>query len=134
MMNINIIIQGNPITKKNHSQIIRNKKTGKTMLIPSKQYNNYLPVFVKECMAQHVYQKHINTPINIKCLYYMKTKRKVDLTNLLSATCDLLMSAGVIEDDNCTIVISHDGSRVFYDKDNPRVEIEITDTQNTFPN
>ena len=31
----------------------------------------------------------------------------------------------VLEDDNYTIVESHDGSRVFYDKENPRVHIFI---------
>lgn len=57
----------------------------------------------------------------------MKTKRKVDLTNLLSGTMDCLVAAGVIEDDNCKIAYSHDGSYVCYDKENPRVEIEITE-------
>jgi Holliday junction resolvase RusA-like endonuclease len=63
--------------------------------------------------------------VNIKCLYYMGTRRKVDLVNLLEATCDILTDAGVIADDNSRIVAGHDGSRVLYDKDRPRVEIEI---------
>lgn len=55
----------------------------------------------------------------------MKTKHRVDLTNLLAATCDILTDCGVIADDNYKIVVSHDGSRVDFDKSNPRVEIEI---------
>jgi hypothetical protein len=55
----------------------------------------------------------------------MPTKHRVDLVNLLEATCDILVKANVLEDDNSNIIISHDGSRVLYDKDNPRVEIEI---------
>ena len=55
----------------------------------------------------------------------MPTRHKVDLTNLLNATCDILVEAGTIEDDNSRIIVSHDGSRVLYDKENPRVEIEI---------
>ena len=59
----------------------------------------------------------------------MPTRHRVDLTNLLNATNDILVKAGVLEDDNCKIVVSHDGSRVFYDKENPRVEIEITEVE-----
>jgi hypothetical protein len=43
---------------------------------------------------------------------------------------DCLVSAGVIEDDNCKIAASHDGSYVDYDKENPRVEIVITNKEN----
>ena len=57
----------------------------------------------------------------------MGTRHKVDLTNLLSATMDILVKYRVIEDDNKDIAYSNDGSRVKYDKTNPRVEIEITD-------
>ena len=56
----------------------------------------------------------------------MPTRRRVDLNNLLEAATDLLVSAGVLKDDHCGIVVSHDGSRVLYDKDNPRTEITIT--------
>ena len=55
----------------------------------------------------------------------MPTKRKVDITNLLSALDDMLVKAGVIKDDNRNIVASHDGSLVLHDKERPRIEIEI---------
>ena len=58
-------------------------------------------------------------------MYYMDTHRRVDLVGLLQATDDLLVKAGVVQDDNSNIIASHDGSRVRYDKDNPRVEIDI---------
>lgn len=76
-----------------------------------------------------VYKRHINTPINMKVLYYMPTRHRVDLVNLLEATCDILVKAGVLEDDNCRIVVSHDGSRVLYDKENPRAEIYIEEVE-----
>ena len=57
--------------------------------------------------------------------------------NLLAAVDDLLVEAGIIADDNSKIVVSHDGSRVLYDKENPRTEITITrapgDWQMTIP-
>lgn len=68
----------------------------------------------------------IDYPVNMKCLYFMPTKRLVDLANLLEATCDILVHYRVLRDDNSRIIVSHDGSRVQYDKKNPRVEIEIS--------
>ena len=90
-----LVLYGNPATKKNSMQIFKNHKTG---------------------------QRY---PINLKCVYYRKTKRCVDLNNLLAATCDILKDYGVITDDNYKIVKSVDGSRVLFDKERPRVEIEI---------
>lgn len=68
---------------------------------------------------------HIDKPVNVKCLFYMPTRRKCDLTNLLEAIDDILVKTGVLADDNYTVVAAHDGSRVYYDKDNPRTEIYI---------
>ena len=56
--------------------------------------------------------------------------RKVDLTNLLEAADDALVTAGVLADDNSKIVVSHDGSRVLLDRDKPRTEIYITEASN----
>lgn len=55
----------------------------------------------------------------------MPTKHKVDLTNLMNATHDLLQDAKIIADDSSDIVKSVDGSRVELDRENPRVEITI---------
>ena len=54
-----------------------------------------------------------------------ETRRRVDLVNLLEATCDMLVHYGILQDDKSDIVYSHDGSYVSYDKNNPRTEIEI---------
>lgn len=75
----------------------------------------------------------IETPIRIQYLFYMATRRKVDSLNLCAAADDLLVTAGIITDDNASIVKSHDGTRVLYDKQNPRTEIYITDYQEDVP-
>ena len=119
---LKIVIEGNPITKKNHGQIIMAK--GHPIMLPSKPYVEY-EKHCKQFMPS--LDKPIDYPINLKCTYYMETKRKCDITNLLQATCDILVKYKVFEDDNYTIVSSVDGTNVQYDKDNPRVEIEITE-------
>lgn len=115
-----IIIPINPITKKNHSQIVMIK--GKPIVIPSKPYQEYERK-CKEYIPK--LDKPINYPINLKCFYFMETRRKCDITNLLQATCDILVKYKVLEDDNYSIIESFDGTRVYYDKENPRVEINI---------
>ena len=112
-----------PITKKNHQDIIWNKKTKSPMIIPSKQYRK----FEKAC-AEFIPQmpfQMFDCPVNVKCEYYMPTHRKVDLVNLEEATLDVLVKYGILFDDNSNIVASMDGSRVLYDKEHPRTEIEI---------
>ena len=115
---------GNPATKKNSQAIKVNWSTGKRYISQSDRYLAY----ERDCLWQigAKYKKNIDYPITLKCVYYRKNRKKVDLNNLYSATCDILAAAGVIKDDDFKIVASMDGSRVRFDKDNPRVEIEIT--------
>ena len=121
---INLTIPIEPRTKKNSQQIIMCK--GRPMIIPSKQYKEY----EKQALIYLMFNPLIiDYPVNVECHYYMKTRRKVDLVNLLECTLDVLVRAGILEDDNSSIVVSHDGSRVHYDKENPRTEIIITEVK-----
>lgn len=109
-----------PVTKKNHQEIRRNAKTGKPFVAQSKQYQEY-----EQAASFFLPPWGIDYPVNVKAVYYMPTRRRVDLINLHSALHDVLVKAGVVTDDNCKIIVSTDGSRVDYDKDHPRTEIEI---------
>lgn len=122
---IKITIPLPPITKKNSQQIrwryVRSKRT--PYIAPSEAYIKYENVAMWY-MPKNIF---IDAAVTIKCLFYMPTRRKCDLTNLLEAVDDILVKAGVLADDNYTIIESHDGSRVLYDKDNPRTEIYISE-------
>ena len=121
---IRYCIKRPPITKKNSQQILMNKKTGRPFIMPSRKYREY-----EEAAIWHLYPKPqapIDYPVNVQCVFYMPTLRLVDLTNLLEAAADVLVHAGILADDNSRIVVAHDGSRVSYDKLNPRTEITIT--------
>lgn len=120
MKELTIIVNIPPRTKKNSQQIILVR--GRPMLLPSKLYLQ----FEKDCEPyMPKIDKPIDYPVNVKCLYYMPTRRRVDLNNLLEATTDMLVHYKVLEDDNSRIVVSHDGCMVSIDKDNPRTEIYI---------
>lgn len=129
METINFIIPLAPITKKNSQQQIeigercpRCRRGKRTVPIPSARFKKY------EQESGH-FIKHrndkIDCPVNIKAIYYMPTKRRVDLTNLHEALHDILVDYGVIADDNANIIVGTDGSRVKYDKNSPRTEVTI---------
>ena len=67
----------------------------------------------------------IDTPVRVQYLFYMATRRKVDSLNLCATADDLLVEVGILKDDNSSIIKNHDGTRVLYDKQNPRTEIFI---------
>jgi len=117
-----IVIPLQPITKKGNPTIIKVK--GRPIVLPSNQYLKY----ERDAGIYLIKYKNMNIdyPINFKTVYYMGTKRRVDLGNLQQATCDMLVKYKVLADDNCKIVASMDGSRVYYDKESPRTEITIT--------
>ena len=123
---LKIVIPINAVTKKNHGRIIQKKtKFGKSIpiMLPSEAYTKY----EAKCKAyMPILEKPIDFPINLECHYYLETRRKCDLTNLLQATCDILVKYKIIEDDNYSIVASFDGTKAEYDKENPRTEIYIT--------
>lgn len=107
-----------PVTKKNHGQIVM--AHGRPVLLPSPQYRSY-----ERDARIFVPQDRIEGPVEVTARFYMPTKRRVDLTNLLEALDDLLVTCGLLPDDNYTIIVSHDGSRVLHDKENPRTEVDI---------
>ena len=121
-------LYGDPRTKKNSQRpITAQSRKGKkyTMILPSAAYGDY----EADCLRQITgnYRRHIDTPVNVEARYFMATRRQIDLTNLNEAIHDILVKARVLMDDNRNIIASTDGSRVFWDKTNPRVEITITD-------
>ena len=119
-----------PRTKKNHQMIAGSGQRCPFCGKPKKQFirqgsasNEY--VFRASPYLQNKPDKPIDTPVHIQYLFYMATRRRVDALNLQAQADDLLVQAGILADDNSRIVKSHDGTRVLYDKENPRTEIYI---------
>ena len=109
-------------SKKNSQEIHINCRTGKPFVSQGKLYKQ----FEKECgYYLFKYKKNISTPVNLKCTFYVKDKRKRDIVNLLNAIQDILVKYGVIADDNYNIVQSVDGSRIIYEKGREETIIEI---------
>lgn len=122
---MNLTLYGEPRTKKNSARILRSG-AGRPFVAPSKAFEEYQESCLWQIRTPH---SPVSARVNVRCVYYMKTARRVDLANLIEATTDILVKAGVLADDNSRIVAAHDGSRVDYDKQNPRVEIWIEEME-----
>lgn len=114
-----IVIQGQPRTKKNSGRIalINNRH----VLLPSKAYKAYERV----ALMQLARVQAVHGPVSVLCRYYLQNRAHwPDLVGLLQATSDILQAAGVIGDDK--YIVNYDGSMIAgLDKNNPRVEIII---------
>lgn len=117
---ISFTITLNPATKKNSPVLTT---TGRPRILPSKAYRDYEAAALKLLPRK---RPAITNRVCVTGKFYMATRRRVDLANLLEALCDLLVKARILDDDNSNIVASHDGSEVLYDKSNPRTEVIIT--------
>lgn len=134
---LNYTIDGKPATKKNSMRMVKNPKTGKMFPIPSKSYKEYEDAAKKYLHPKPL--KPIDFPVNIRVEYYLSKnkdgsmpKNLPDLTNLLEATDDILVHYGIIADDNVSIVIGHDGSRVHFVLGEPFTTIAITPKDSEF--
>lgn len=114
---MHLILYGDPRTKKNSARILK-AHANRRIVAPSEAFMQYQ----EKCLWQikRPYNP-ITARVNVRCVYYMATRRKVDL---------ILVKAKVLADDNSQIVAAHDGSRVNYDKKNPRAEIWIEEITN----
>ena len=104
-----------PMCGKFQKQFIRNGSTATDFAFRAAQYLTPRPV------------KSFGGQVHLIYRVYTATWHKKDDLNLYEALDDILVKEGILADDNRKIIRSRDGSRVLYDKDNPRAEIYIYD-------
>jgi len=128
MLIAELTVSGVPRVKKNNQKVVLARtKAGK--YYPKKIDTPAYKIWHKKAIPQIERQKpslEIDFPVNLACSFYMDTEVKVDLSALYEGIQDVLVELNVLSDDNYTIVASHDGSGVYVDKTNPRMEIVIT--------
>ena len=123
MEKLYLIINGNPVPKKN-SQQVAYRRDGRPFVVQGDRWKKYARAAAWQLRDKRP-DTPITDPVNVRCVYYRQTRVRCDLVNLLEGTCDILVDAGILADDNFNVVASVDGSRVEIDKDAPRVEITI---------
>lgn len=113
-----IVLTGRIPSKKNSKIIIC--RGSKPMLLPSQKHKEWH----EEAMTQLIGKQIIESD-TIKATFYAPDKRRADLSNKFESVADLLVDAGLIEDDNWFVL--KDIRLVFggVDKENPRVELDF---------
>lgn len=121
----------NPIPKKNSPEIhqikkrIGNRLVTQRFVAPSERFVYYQNQSMYYLNLSKKPAEPIAVPVEVRCLFYRDSRRRVDLTNLEEAIDDILVHAKILKDDDCKILVSHDGSRVILGSKEPRTEIEI---------
>lgn len=132
---VSILIPLPPYTKKNSQDIFYkyiDKPDGTRKRVPFVSPSSQFKQYEKDC-GIFLRPLGIDYPVNVMAKFYVSAMRVTDLTNLNEALHDILQDYGVIIGDDCRIIVGTDGSRVYYDKENPRTEVLITRTDPTFP-
>lgn len=117
--------QGVVYSKKNSKSIIKNRRTGKPMIVASKRAKDMEKNMAGGFSAQRGGRSAINKPSSVRMKLYRKDNIKRDLDNVATSVLDGLVRGNVIADDNYGIVKSLHIEDCGVDKNNPRVEIEI---------
>ena len=136
MKELKYVVYGDPRTKKNSQTIAgsgpRCRECGKFQkqwIRQGKANDKWAELAGRQLRPKP--RRPIDFPVNIRYRFftkidYINSKAKIDGSNLVEAMNDILVDQGIILDDNIRIVAGTDGTRVYHDKDNPRVEICIT--------
>ena len=122
-MNISIIMEGFPPSKKNSKQVF--VKNGRMIVIPSKRHKEWHTECSQTLKIEPQGTLGIKRVEHTTCTIYSPTLRKYDLSNKWESVADLLVDMGILEDDNVDVLpvvtMIHGGK----DKERPRVEIEL---------
>jgi Holliday junction resolvase RusA-like endonuclease len=121
---LSFVIKGQPVVKKNTGKVVNSN--GRIFKLDSAPYTRWKNSAVYQIAQQLGRPDPIFEPINLCVRFYMETRRATDLSNLLEGIQDVLVKCQIIADDDYKIVASLDGTRASYDKNNPRMEVEIT--------
>lgn len=138
---ITLTVLGAPTVKKNNQRVAFNGRF--STKYNTQTYKNWEKSAFEQLAIQklkHRITEPIAGPVNLRCVFYMPTARRVDLSALYEGIQDVLASKDkydkqgrlkrtglyILEDDNYNVVAGHDGSRVRIDREHPRMEITIT--------
>lgn len=126
---VNIVISGRIPSKKNQKQIVYVR--GRPLIVESKRHREWYKAAMLEMDATKKAYDGVNGQLPIPCsrltfTLFAPDARKGDLSNKFESVADLLVGAGVLEDDNWCVmpqVLMQYGG---IDRQNPRAEVLIS--------
>jgi hypothetical protein len=118
-------ISGRPSTKKTSQRVVR--RGGFTKVLPSLLYEKYEKHCKEYC--ESVWKNQGNPPIDcgisVKLKVYLNTWIVGDECGYQQAHGDIIQAHGIIMDDMWIHWVDCNSHMIFYDKENPRIEVEI---------
>lgn len=121
-----ITIKGRIPSKKN--SVMTMCRNNRALHFPSNKYREWH----KEASQQLIGVPKIPNNMPLIYCFYAPDNRKSDLSNKLESVNDLLVDCGILEDDNWFVLSEYRVRFMGVDKENPRVEILLTDELDTF--
>lgn len=121
-MTWSLVVLAVPRPKKNSGRIVRNRRTGAPLLLPSERAKAWEAEAIRQLRAQWRGQPALETDVRVRALIY-RARRVGDLANYLNAVHDALERSGVLYNDRQ--VVADGGSELRHDPKRPRVEITV---------
>lgn len=122
---MNLTILGQTPSQKNSKQIFYNQKTKKPFITS----NSIVKDWQKDAAIQlnAMYQRDTFTNrVQVDYFFYCKDNRKRDIDNMIASVNDALQTGGVLTGDNWQL-LKIGSADAAIDKENPRVELTITE-------
>lgn len=116
-----IVLHGRTPSKKNSRRVLLVR--GRILYAPSKDYEQWRHDNLLMLKIQKIQPISDIDHVHIKI--YPPTRRAADATNKAESVMDILVDAGIIEDDNWYIVPKVICEFIEVDKSNPRAEVII---------
>jgi Holliday junction resolvase RusA-like endonuclease len=114
-----MVLQGVSYSMKNSRRIVTSPRTGKTMIIKSKQAMDAFNSFVLQAKAQWNYRPFVPEPAMLTATIWYPNKR-FDLDD--SMLMDVLQASGILKNDRH---LWHKKISKGISQDNPRIEFEV---------
>ena len=124
-MLLNFTIPGRPSTKKTSQRVVR--RGGFTKILPSvlyEKYEKHCKEFCDEAWKNASYPP-IDCGVSIKIKVYLDSWIIGDECGYQQAHGDIIQAHGIIADDMWIHWVDRNEHMINYDKENPRIEVEI---------
>lgn len=117
-----IVILGSVPSQKNRKRIYTNRKTGKPFIASDETVKDWQKDALLQLKGKRPVQVY---PISLTAVFFVRDDRRHDLDNMVAGCMDILVKAGILQDDDCkhveTLTLQFGGLEPL----NPRVEIFI---------
>lgn len=132
LQRIDFTIYGKPVVKKNTQKVsVYHGKPVKYSTAVYLHWENFAYSQLDDIVKRFeeltgLKWRTIDFTFNMQARFFVPTFGIVDLSALYEGIQDCMKKADMIIDDDAWHLVSHDGSGVSKDKDDPRIEISIT--------